>query len=198
MTVSPPARYEHFAQNCSVESSWIESASFTGIHVNGFDIDNGHIPGATNFSSPAEADVSFGHIFRNNLITKMGLHVTYGGGIYIHQSHDVLVENNEISWSQRNLISTFGYPPAIHSEMYGLKVDFFTQYKLTTSSHLTFRGNDLSHACGDSQDCGIWEAWCPGRSNDVVGNAFHDHWATMGQAFTMMFPDSANNWCEFR
>jgi hypothetical protein len=124
----------------------------------------------------------------------MGLHVTYGGGIYIHQSHSIVVEQNEISWSQRNLISTFGYPPAIHSEMYGVKVDFFSQYELTTSSHLTFRANDLSHACGDSQDCGIWEAWCPGRSNEIIGNAFHDHWATMGQAFTMLFPDSANNW----
>jgi hypothetical protein len=158
------------------------------------DIDNGHIPGEFNFTSPAQADVSFGHVIRNNLLTQMGLHVTYGGGIYIHQAHDVLVESNEISWSQRNLISTFGYPPPIHSTMYGVKVDFFTQYKLTTSSYLTFRGNDLSHACGDSQDCGIWEAWCPGRSNTIVGNAFHDNWATMGQAFTMLFPDSANNW----
>ena len=35
--------------------------------------------------------------------------------------------------------------------MYGVTVDFFTQYELTTSSYLTFRGNDLSHACGDSQ-----------------------------------------------
>jgi hypothetical protein len=43
-------------------------------------------------------------------------------------------------------------------------------------------------------DCGIWEAWCPGRSNEIIGNSFHDHWATMGQAFTMVFPDSANNW----
>ena len=126
------------------------------------DIDNGHIPGEYNFSSAVAADVSFGHSITNNLITNMGLHVTYGGGIYIHQAHDILVEQNEISWSQRNLISTFGYPPAIHSEMYGVKVDFFTQYELTTSSDLTFRGNDLSHACADSQDCGIWEAWCPG------------------------------------
>ena len=33
-----------------------------------------------------------------------------------------------------------------------------------------------------------------GRSNAIIGNALHDHWATMGQAFTMLFPDSANNW----
>jgi hypothetical protein len=40
--------------------------------------------------------------------------------------------------------------------MYGVTVDFFTQYELTTSSYLTFRGNDLSHACGDSQgECSI-------------------------------------------
>lgn len=39
----------------------------------------------------------------NNLITNMGLHVTYGGGVYVHQAHDILVEHNEISWSQRYL-----------------------------------------------------------------------------------------------
>jgi len=77
-------------------------ASFTGVHINGPDIDNGVIPNTYNFSSAAEADMSFGHVIRNNLITKMGLHVTYGGGIYVHQSHSVLVESNEISWSQRN------------------------------------------------------------------------------------------------
>jgi hypothetical protein len=45
---------------------------------------------------------------------------------------------------------------ALHTEMYGVTVDFFTQYELTTSSYLTFRGNDLSHACGDSQgECSI-------------------------------------------
>lgn len=182
---------EHYAQNCTIDTNWIEHASFTGIHINGYDIDNGKIPGEHNFTTAAEADVSFGHRISNNLITNMGLHVTYGGGVYVHQAHDILVEYNEISWSQRNLISTFGYPPAVHTKMYDVEVDFFTQYDLTTSSYLTFRGNDLSHACGDSQDCGIWEAWCPGRSNTVVGNSFHDNWATMGQAFTMLFPDSA-------
>jgi len=32
---------EHFAQSCSVLSNWIEDASFTGVHINGWDIDNG-------------------------------------------------------------------------------------------------------------------------------------------------------------
>ena len=35
---------EHFAQSCSVVSNWIEHASFTGVHINGWDIDNGALP----------------------------------------------------------------------------------------------------------------------------------------------------------
>eukprot|EP01052_Picozoa_sp_SAG31_P006454 SAG31_NODE_297_length_18175_cov_68.266659_10_plen_62_part_00 len=35
---------EHFAQSCSVLSNWIADASFTGVHINGWDIDNGASP----------------------------------------------------------------------------------------------------------------------------------------------------------
>lgn len=50
----------------------------------------------------------------------------------------------------------------------------------------------------DSQDCGVWEAWGPGRDNFIFSNSIHDHWATMGQAFTILFPDSSNNFFQVR
>jgi hypothetical protein len=186
---------EHYAQHITVEGNWIEFVSAWGVHTNGWDIGGGKqpIPGSFPFANARDANVSFGHVIHNNLIRHVGLHVTYGSGVYVHQSANVAVTNNEIAWSPRNLLSVFGLvylygsayanhtwpdkPPTI----YGEKMTYFTQYDVTTSNNLTFAFNDLSHACGDSQDCGVWEAWGPGRDNRLIANAVHDHWAPMGQ-----------------
>ena len=203
---------EHAASNVVVENNWIEDVGFIGVRIDGWDIGGGKnpIPGSFPFSKPSDADTSFGHVIRNNFIHNVGRHVTYGSAVYVHQSHSVLVENNVLSRSPRNLISVFGiaymwtaggargpYSTANYPDQppvaYGVNLSFFSQYEVTTSSNLTFRYNDISHACTDSQDCGAWEAWGPGKDNTITNNAFHDIWGGMAQATTIIFPDSANN-----
>jgi hypothetical protein len=144
----------------------------------------------------------------SSFIHDVGRLVTYGAAVYVHQAHSITVENNVLARSPRNLLSVFGvcylytagggpYATAVYPDtppvIYGENISFFSQYNVTTASNLTFRFNDVSHACLDSQDCGVWEAWGPGRDNFILQNSFHDTWAPMGQTVTLLFPDSANN-----
>ena len=183
---------EHSAQRVVVADSSISHVGFVGVRFDGWDEGGGDkpIPGTYAFKSPAAADVNYGHSVRNNLIFDVGRHVTNGAAVYVHQSHDVTVENNLMSRSPRNLMSTFGIaygytsggigpfgqmafkPPSVDKPpvVYGTTLDFFSQYEVDTSNSVRFRYNDVSHSCLDSQDCGAWEAWGPGKDNEVSFN----------------------------
>ena len=201
---------EHCSQGVVVESNWIENVGAWGVMLNGWDVwtETHSIPGSHSFETAAAANVNHDHVIRNNFIHNVGRQVTYGAAVYVHQAHSVVVEHNVFARSPRNLISVFGvewlYNPGIGPyttqvypdtppSAYHENLSFFSQYDINTASNLTFARNDISHGCLDSQDCGVWEAWGPGRDNAIIENSFHDTWGGMSTGLSIIFPDSGNN-----
>ena len=207
---------EHYAQRVTVEDNWIEDVGFVAVMANGWDVGGGEhpIPGSFPFESAAEANVNFGHVVRNNFIHHVGVQVTYGAAVYIHQAHSIVVSHNVMSKSPRNLISVFGvlfmyeaygqgpYASAVYPRVpphaYGENITFFSQYDINTASNITFYRNDISKGCSNSNDCGVFEAWGPGRDNVIAENVFHDVWGSMACGMSIIFPDAGNDFLTVR
>ena len=202
---------EHFAQRVTVENNWIEDVGFVAVMANGWDVGGGSnpIPGSFPFETALEANVNFGHVIRNNFMHNVGVTVTYGAAVYIHQAHSIVVSNNVMSKSPRNLVSVFGirfmytadggegpYGSAVYPHVsphaYAENITFFSQYDINVASNITVYRNDISKGCSNSQDCGLFEAWGPGRDNVVAENVFHDAWGGMASPMSIIFPDDGN------
>ncbi|MBD3322056.1 MAG: hypothetical protein GF350_13240 [Chitinivibrionales bacterium] len=152
-----------------IYGNWIEGVNYHGICLESYCGETG----------PWDY-INCYNTIQNNYIYRTGRSWSNGAGIYLHQSGNNLIAQNEIREMPRYGITMKGImwlygPPGAG----GMRGDFCANEVQCGEDHIfvkrnVIRHNDISHVINSTNDCGAFECWNIGPYDSVFQNLVHD------------------------
>lgn len=175
-------------QHIRIERNLIEHTGHNGVYLIGL------APGEGDYKSPQDSYVNKNNRIYNNIIRHGGELIGHSSGIQLYQSGDNEITHNRIYSMPRYGISLKGLRWGVMEDSYyGTKVNWENHWDFTHSRNNLIAYNDISDVMKDSQDGGMFEAWGPGRGNQVIGNRFHHSGIYFSFGFCIYLDDASDD-----
>eukprot|EP00039_Didymoeca_costata_P021245 m.343908 g.343908 ORF g.343908 m.343908 type:complete len:1136 (-) comp23516_c0_seq1:322-3729(-) len=199
---------QEYNKHHTISGCWVEDMGGFGIYINGVGA------GDRRYSTPSEANVSYGHTITNNLFFDGGRQIMYGSGVWLFQTGGTTITHNRIARYPRDGVGFYGMLPFWTANPNGNVAPGMPPAKPSTPSrvpwgkYVTWNGdnntwktwdilfntnnylgyNDISNCNRQGLDGGVVESWGSSINNLWEANAIHDN-EVIATGLSLLFAD---------